>query len=179
MPPHVPTDLEGENVVSQPGTSGELSLPITNKPIGQAADWSDRLAALLPQPTDLPPKTAGKPGGTAIPLEDRIVLTALHSFKTWFAGQPVRARSLMEDVPEFQQVYRTANSIGTLLGKGVAGHGLGLFRQDDAYPPTYANGWQLAQRLNSAQFEQVARRLGFDGVDALAAAIRGLPGSQA
>jgi hypothetical protein len=116
-------------------------------------------------------------GGVEIPLEERIILTAAYCYTTWFAGSPVRARGLMKDVPEFQGVYSAPNALGTLLGKGVAGHGLGLFRRGDAYPPTYANGRQLAQRLTSAQFEQVARRLGFDGVEALAAAVRKLPES--
>jgi hypothetical protein len=114
-------------------------------------------------------------GGAEIPLEERIVLAAAYCYTTWFAGSPVRAQGLMKDVPEFQGMYTVPNALGTLLGRGVAGHGLGLFRRGDAYPPTYANGWQLAQRLTAAQFEQVARRLGFDGVEALAAAVRKLP----
>jgi hypothetical protein len=126
----------------------------------------------------MPPVTGGgTPGGTEIPLEERIVLAAAYCYTAWFAGNPVRARGLMEDVPAFKRLYSSPNALGTLLGRGVAGHGLGLFRRGDAYPPTYANGWQLAQRLTSAQFEQVARRLGFDGVEALAAAVRKLPES--
>jgi hypothetical protein len=147
-------------------------------PPDRPTGWSGRRATLLPTPADLPPLTGcSMSGGAGIPLGERIVLAATYCYTTWLAGSPVRAKGLMKDVPEFQGVYTAPNALGTLMGKGVAGHGLGLFRRGDAYPPTYANGWQLAQRLTSAQFEQVARRLGFDGVEALAAAVRKLPES--
>jgi hypothetical protein len=149
--------------------------PPAATPPDRAPGCLGRLATLLPPPADLPPATAATAGGAGIPLEERILLAAVSCYRTWFAGHPVRARGLLEDVPEFKRVYSSPNALGTLLGKGVAGHGLGLFKRGDAYPPTYANGWQLAQRLSSAQFEQAARRLGLDGVEALADAVRKLP----
>jgi hypothetical protein len=154
--------------------SGEQRLPATQP--DNLTGWSGQRATLLPPPPDLPPVTGSSTSVKAeIPLEERIVLAAAYCYLTWFAGGSVRAKGLMNDVQEFRGIYAAPNAIGTLLGKGVAGHGLGLFRRGDIYPPTYANGWQLAQGLTSTQFEQVARRLGFDGVEALAAAVRKLP----
>jgi hypothetical protein len=133
---------------------------------------------LLPQPADLPPANPTTLGGANIPLEDRVELAAAGCYKLWLEGHAVRARDLMEAVPEFKSVYTSPNALGTLLGRGVAGHGLGLFRRGDAYPPTYANGWQLAQRLSPGQFERVAHRLKFASVEDFAAAIRQLPEEQ-
>lgn len=195
-PPLSPPALDGratpEEVPAPLGAAGRLdpqvlgdeATPAATETSGQPpasvlsdrpAGWPERRAALLPPPADLPPAPGGSTAGGGIPLEDRIVLVATYCYKTWFAGNPVRARGLMEGVPEFQKAYASPNALGTLLGKGVAGHGLGLFRRGDAYPPTYANGWQLAHRLTSGQFEQVARRLQLDGPEALAAAVRQLP----
>jgi hypothetical protein len=138
----------------------------------------DRRATQLPPPADLPPVTGGSTsGGPEIPLEERIVLAAVYCFGTWFSGKPVRARGLMNDVPEFRDAYTSPNAIGTLLGRGVARHGLGLFRRGDAYPPTYANGWQLLQKLSPELAARVAERLGLASVDALANAVRGLADS--
>jgi hypothetical protein len=187
--PEAPTTPAGEqhrtpeDATLDPATDGTLppgDAGIATPEQPPAAIQPDRPAgwrlALLPSPADLPPVSGGSTSGDAeIPLEERTVLAGTYCFATWFAHNSVRARGLMEEVPEFKKVYSSPNALGTLLGKGVAGHGLGLFRRGDAYPPTYANGWQLAQRLTATQFEQVARRLGFDGAEALAAAIRNLP----
>jgi hypothetical protein len=145
-----------------------------------SAAWPERQAVLLPPPPQLPPVSdATAAGGGKIPLEARAVLAAVYCYKTWLAGHPVRASDMLREVPEFRDVYTAPNALGTLLGKGVAGHGFGLFRRGDAYPASYVNGWQLARRLTAEQLEKVARLLGFDGVEALTAAVRDLPESPA
>jgi hypothetical protein len=158
-----------------PGIPAAEQSPATTPP-DYPAGWPVRRATQLAPPADLTSVIGDSTSaGAEIPLEERIVLAATYCYRTWFASNPVRAKGLLNDVPEFKAIYVAPNALGTLLGRGVAGHGLGLFRQGDIYPPTYTNGWQLAQRLSPAQLERVSHRLGFESVEDLAAAIRRLP----
>lgn len=89
------------------------------------------------------------------------------------------ARKIFEAVPEFAARYETANVLGTALGDGVRGSGLGLHRDADGkFRRCRDNAALAAAVLGDDEFAALAAGLGFRDADGLADAIDQLPSAQ-
>jgi hypothetical protein len=85
-------------------------------------------------------------------------------------------REVFGGIPEFATSYKTCNSLGTALGDGVRGRGLGLHRdRSGRFLRCRDNAALAAAALGDAEFEALARELGYDGPDELGDAIDRLP----
>lgn len=154
--------------------------PGAGSPPPASADGWARLTERLPEPrwADLPPAGgAAASGGAELPLDDRLELAGEFVLRAFLERRAdVSAAEVLRGVPEFAAYYSAPNSVGTLLGKGVAGHGFGLFKRGGRAACAYENAWKVLAKLRPAQRERVAARLGHADPDALAAAVRTLPG---
>ena len=86
------------------------------------------------------------------------------------------ARKIFEAAPEFAARYNTANVLGTALGDGVRGSGLGLHRDEAGeFRRCRANAALAAAELTDEEFLALASSLGYPTGDALTDAINCLP----
>src|SRR5262245_41940696 len=100
----------------------------------------ESLARLLPAP-DLMPVPAPGGGGALLSLEQRYELIGGFCLTRWLTEQrAVTARLVLESVPELRGVYRHPNAVGTVLGRGVSGHGFGLRKREGASEPSHQIG---------------------------------------
>jgi hypothetical protein len=93
-------------------------------------------------------------------------------------GQPggFDTREIFEAVAEFAASYRTPNALGTALGDGVRGSGLGLHRdQAGQFARCRDHAALAAAELGDDEFAALAQELGYGGPDELADAIDRLP----
>ena len=150
------------------------SIPADQPPAAPAppTGWTNLLAA-LPAPTTPPPSYAAS-GEPEIPLDERLALAAEWLLPRLLAGESPTARDVLAGVEEFRGVYRTANAIGTILGLGVAGHGLKLHRRSGRVLARYENAHRLVEMLGTLapdRLESAARRAGHSTPEALTAAV--------
>lgn len=86
------------------------------------------------------------------------------------------ARQVFDQVPAFAAIYADANALGTALGQGVRGKGLGLHRDGaDDFLRCRDNAVLAAAELSDEEFAALAAVLGFSSPDELADAIDRLP----
>ncbi len=86
------------------------------------------------------------------------------------------ARQVFEQVRAFGAIYTDANALGTALGDGVRGKGLGLYRDEAGeFRRCRDNGGLAAAELTDDEFLALAISLGYPTADALADAIDHLP----
>lgn len=85
-------------------------------------------------------------------------------------------QEVFDAVPEFASSYRTSNALGTALGDGVRGSGLGLHRDaEGTFRRCRDNAALAAAALDDDEFAALADELGLAGPEALAEAIDRLP----
>ena len=86
------------------------------------------------------------------------------------------ARQVFNQVPAFGAIYTDANALGTALGDGVRGKGLGLHRDEAGeFRRCRDNAALAAAELTDEEFLVLANSLGYPTVDALTDAIDRLP----
>ena len=86
------------------------------------------------------------------------------------------ARRVFDQVPAFGASYTDANALGTALGDGVRGKGLGLHRDEAGeFRRCRDNAALAAAELTDEEFLALASSLGYPTVDALTDAIDCLP----
>ena len=86
------------------------------------------------------------------------------------------ARQVFNQVPAFGAIYTDANALGTALGDGVRGKGLGLHRDEAGeFRRCRDNAALAAAELTDEEFLALANSLGYPTVDALTDAIDRLP----
>ena len=93
-------------------------------------------------------------------------------------GQPggFSTREIFDQVAEFATSYKCSNAIGTALGDGVRGSGLGLHRDETGNFRRCRDNAALAlAELSDAERELLARQLTFSGTNGLIDAIDRLP----
>ena len=75
--------------------------------------------------------------------------------------------------------YTDANALGTAMGGGVRGHGLGLHRdRDGSFLRCRDNAALAAEHLEDAEIDDLAAEIGSRDADGLADAINQLPAAQ-
>ena len=90
------------------------------------------------------------------------------------------AKEIFVQVPVLAASYTDANALGTALGEGVRGRGLGLHRdRDGSFLRCRDNATLAAEHLEDAEIDDLTAELGFRGADGLAEAINQLPSAQA
>ena len=93
-------------------------------------------------------------------------------------GQPggFSTREVFDQVAEFATSYKSPNAIGTAMGEGVRGSGLGLHRDETGNFRRCRDNAALAlAELSDAERELLATELTFSGTDKLLEAIDRLP----
>jgi hypothetical protein len=86
------------------------------------------------------------------------------------------ARVLLERCPTLAAAYRTPNVIGTMLGDGIRGKGLGLHRDSKGrFSRCRDNAALAASRLSDDELSDLAADLGFAHAEELIDAIDRLP----
>jgi hypothetical protein len=86
------------------------------------------------------------------------------------------AREVLDDCPTLAGAYRTANALGTMMGAGVRGKGLGLHRAStERFARCRDNAALAASRLSDDELSALAADLGFADAEALIDAIDRLP----
>ena len=72
------------------------------------------------------------------------------------------AKEIFVQVPVFAASYTDANALGTALGEGVRGRGLGLHRdRDDSFLRCRENATLAAEHLEDAEIDDLTAELGF------------------
>lgn len=85
-------------------------------------------------------------------------------------------REVFDGVPEFANSYRSPNALGTALGNGVRGKGMGLHRDlNGKFLRCRDNAALAATNLTDDEFAALAVELGLPDPDALADLIDRLP----
>jgi hypothetical protein len=86
------------------------------------------------------------------------------------------AKEVLDASPQLSTVYVTANALGTALGDGVRGKGLGLYRdRTGRFLRSRTNAALAASRLSDDELTALAADLGFDDAAALIDAIDAPP----
>jgi hypothetical protein len=86
------------------------------------------------------------------------------------------ARQIFDQVPAFGAIYKDANALGTALGEGVRGKGIGMHRdRDGSFLRCGDNAALAAAKLSDDEFAALAVELGFSSPDELVNAINQLP----
>ena len=121
------------------------------------------------------PKQAAK--DTKTTTKETIRLAAASVIEACLDGQAggFGARKIFEAVPEFAARYDTANVLGTALGDGVRGSGLGLHRDAEGKFRRCRDNGAAAAELREDEIDDLAAELGFRDADGLADAINQLP----
>ena len=128
----------------------------------------------------LPPPAASRRTAAILGAETIIHLAAQFILRLFVAGDSsdFSAEDVRRNVPEFREAYAKANIIGTFLGRGVHGKGLGLARgARGRLLVSYDNACRVVHHLEQAEINHVADAVGMS-VDELAAAIEALPRSE-
>ncbi|MDB5312973.1 MAG: hypothetical protein JWO38_7175 [Gemmataceae bacterium] len=147
---------------------------------GSSVGWAtvlDRLTA--------PPSSAAGPappagGGHAIALNERLTLVGGFVLAAILAGRNVTAGDVHRGDEQFRECYTSANALGTVLGKGVAGHGFGLARRRGVITPCYSNAYQIVVKpsgLGPDRLARAAAEASHSDADSLLAAVEQLPRS--
>jgi hypothetical protein len=139
---------------------------------GTSSGWTNILA-LLPATTTQPPLTVGT-SDSKIPLNQRLALAAEWLLPRLLAGESPTACDVVAGVEQFRATYKNANAVGTLLGRGVRGKGLNLFRRNGQVLNCYENARKLAEMLEAEAPDRLgsaAQAAGFSTPAELADAI--------
>ena len=76
---------------------------------------------------------------------------------------------------EIKAAYETSNVVGTCLGTGIKGTGMGLHSAKGAFIRCQENAVLAASCLSDEEFAALAEEAGFDSPEALVEALTNLP----
>lgn len=145
---------------------------------GDASPQWKNLLDFLPEAANPPPTSRRPEGGVKIPLEERLLLACEWLLPRLLAGESSSPKDVQSGVDRFREAYRTANAVGTLLGRGVRGQGLDLHFRDGQIQPCYENARKVVDclgRLSSDRLAAAASACGLEDAAAVVAAIQRLP----
>jgi hypothetical protein len=133
--------------------------------------------SILPQVSKAEPNSHGKAIYTATQLKAKVAPAVIEECLKTAKTSGFTTRDIFEAVPEIKAAYDTPNALGTCLGTGIKGTGMGLH---SAKGGTFARCQENAVLaagclMTDEDFEALAGKLGFENAEALAEAMTSLP----
>jgi len=130
---------------------------------------------LLPKPVKAAPNSHTKAKNTATQLKAKVAPAVIQECLDQTQTNGFTAREIYKAVPEIKAAYKNPNALGTSLGTGIKGTGMGLHRKNGAFARCRENAVLAANCLSDDAFSQLASDLGYNSQDELAEAIAALP----
>lgn len=131
--------------------------------------------SILPQVFKAEPNSHGKAIYTATQLKAKVAPAVIKECFDQNQTDGFTTRDIYEAVSEIRTAYATTNALGTVLGTGIKGTGMGLHSKQGAFARCQENAALAAGCLSDQEFAALAEQLGHDGPEGLAKAIAALP----
>ena len=130
---------------------------------------------LLPSVSKAPANPSSKCKNTTAQLKAKVACTVIEECLDQTNTNGFTSRTIFESVAEIKAAYKNPNALGTSLGTGIKGTGMGLHRKNSAFARCRENAVLAANCLSDDAFSQLASDLGYNSQDELAEAIAALP----
>ena len=130
---------------------------------------------LLPKPIKAAPNSHTKAKNTATQLKAKAAPAVIQECLDQTQTNGFTAREIYKAVPEIKAAYATPNALGTCLGTGIKGTGMGLHTKRGTFARCRENAALAASCISDEEFTALASGLGYDSPEALAAALAALP----
>ncbi len=131
--------------------------------------------SLLPSVSKAPASQHSKAKFTATQLKAKVAPEVIEECLNTTKTSGFTTRDIFEAVPEIKTAYQTPNALGTALGTGIKGTGMGLHGKGGAFARCRENASLAASCLADEAFGKLAADLGYDEPEGLAEAIAALP----
>ena len=125
----------------------------------------------------LPSPAPDRRSAAILSAETIVRLAARFILRLIVAGEvgEFSAEDVRQNVPEFTEAYDRANIVGTMLGRGVHGKGLGLARgAGGRFLMSHENACRVVHRLDQEDIDATVEAMEIT-TDELTAAIKALP----
>ena len=130
---------------------------------------------LLPKPVKAAPNSYTKAKNTATQLKKKAARAVIEECLDQSQPSGFTTREIYEAVPEIKEAYATPNALGTCLGTGIKGTGMGLHTKRGTFARCRENAALAASYLSDEEFTALASDLGYDSPEALVEALTNLP----
>ena len=131
--------------------------------------------ALLPTATKAAPNSHNKAKNTATQLKKKAARAVIEECLDQSQPSGFTTREIYEAVPEIKEAYATPNALGTCLGTGIKGTGMGLHTKRGTFARCRENATLAASCLSDEEFGNLAVELDYEEPEGLAEAIAALP----
>ena len=131
--------------------------------------------SLLPSVSKAPANQYSKAKYTATQLKAKVAPAVIKECLDTTKTSSFTTRDIFEAVAEIKAAYESPNALGTCLGSGVKGTGMGLHSAKGAFARCQENAVLAASCLSDEAFAALAKELGYDSSEALAEALTNLP----
>ena len=131
--------------------------------------------SLLPSVSKAPANQHTKAKFTATQLKAKVAPTVIKECLDTTKTSGFTTREIYEAVPEIKEAYATPNALGTCLGTGIKGTGMGLHTKRGTFARCRENAALAASCLSDEAFGNLAVELDYEEPEGLAEAIAALP----